>query len=249
MESIASKPNENVSISINEYNGSTTASTYGLVQRNPTGTLDPPPPQSNNRVAEIVASCKDFALTFLGLNPPPTINWKEFYGPITEVLRFLSTLRLYMPYSPALTSPGWLVQYCKGVAVPESRASTLESLFNDVMAGITVALLLIPQGLSYAKLALLPPVNGLYAAILPCAVYAIFGSSMQLAVGPVAISSLLTGSLISKYNIDYTKYPQDAADLAAQAAMGMGIILIAMSILNIGALVRFIGYPVMSGKA
>lgn len=59
----------------------------------------------------------------------------------------------------------------------------------DVAAGLTVGLVLIPQGLSYGALANLPPVVGLYSSIMPSAAYIFFGSSMQLAVGPVAIVS------------------------------------------------------------
>ena len=186
-------------------------------------------------------------LTFFGLNPLPTFPYKELKEPIPGIAHFLSSYRVFIPYVPMFTKPGWVVQYFKGVVDPNTRISTIETIFNDVIAGLTVGLVIIPQGLSYATLALLPPVNGLYAAILPSAVYSFFGCSMQLAVGPVAISSLLTGSLVSKYGINYVTQPDQAVDLAAQAAMAMGIILVAMSVLNLGSLIRFISFPVLSG--
>lgn len=117
----------------------------------------------------------------------------------------------------------------------------------DVIAGITVALTLIPQGLSYATLANLPAINGLYAAILPSATYTFFGSSLQLAVGPVAIVSLLMGKLMNDYNIEYTTDIEGALDTAAQAALCCGIILVSMSLLNLGNFIDFISHPVMSG--
>ena len=67
----------------------------------------------------------------------------------------------------------------------------------DVLAGLTTAVLLVPQAMAYALLAGLPPEVGLYAATVPVVVYALFGSSRQLAVGPVAIVSLLTASALA----------------------------------------------------
>ena len=196
------------------------------------------------QVSNVVA---DALLTFFGLNPLPPFPYKELKEPIPGIAHFISTYRVFIPYVPMFTKPGWVLQYFEGVKDPSTRWNTLEMIFSDVIAGITVALLLIPQGLSYAALALLPPVNGLYAAILPSAVYSFFGCSMQLAVGPVAITSLLTGSLVSKYGINYVTQSDQAVDLAAQAAMAMGIILVAMSVLNLGSLIRFISFPVLSG--
>jgi hypothetical protein len=150
---------------------------------------------------------------------------------------------LHMPYLPSLHSPGWLVRYIVGPHTP----TLFEDLFYDISAGITVGLTLIPQSLSYAQLANLPPISGLYASILPIIGYAIFGSSLQLQVGPVALVSLLTSELIIKYGVDYTNDVELALDTAAQAALCCGIILVVMSILNLGRLINFISMPVMSG--
>ncbi len=76
----------------------------------------------------------------------------------------------------------WLPEYKKGY------------LTRDAIAGLTVGIILIPQGMAYAMIAGLPPVYGLYAALLPLLVYAILGSSSQLAVGPVAMDSLLVAA-------------------------------------------------------
>src|SRR5512134_2230334 len=72
-----------------------------------------------------------------------------------------------------------------------------EDLKGDLSAGIIVAVMLVPQGMAYAMLAGLPPVTGLYASTLPLIVYVLFGSSRQLAVGPVAMLSLLVFAKIS----------------------------------------------------
>ena len=142
-----------------------------------------------------------------------------------------------------LNRPGWLLRYIVGPHTPE----LFESFTSDVWAGITVALTLIPQGLSYATLANLPAINGLYAAILPSAAYTFFGSSMQLAVGPVAIVSLLTGTIVTKYVTNPTTHVEDAVDTAAQASLTCGIILVVMAVLNMGDFIHFLAHPVMSG--
>eukprot|EP01034_Spumella_vulgaris_P034735 gene34735-42843_t len=120
-----------------------------------------------------------------------------------------------------------------------------EMAFSDVWAGITVALTLIPQALSYAKLANLPPVNGLYTAVLPSAFYTFFGSSLQLAVGPVALVSLLMGQLVIQYGVEAGSV--DSVNLAGEAALCVGLFLTVMSVLKLGNFIRFISHPVMSG--
>ena len=80
--------------------------------------------------------------------------------------------------------PGWLKTYQS------------QFIAGDVTAGLIVTVMLIPQSLAYAMLAGLPPEIGLYASLLPMVAYALFGSSMTLAVGPVAVSSLMTASAL-----------------------------------------------------
>ena len=177
------------------------------------------PSSSLSDLNGLMRGVAEAVLTFFGLHPLPSFPYKELKEPIPGIVHFLFKYRVFLPYLPMFTKPGWVVQYVNGVTNPNTRWNTLEMILSDVIAGVTVGLMLIPQGLSYATLALLPPVNGLYAAILPSAVYSFFGCSMQLAVGPVAITSLLTGGLISKYGIDYLTQQEQAADLAAQASM------------------------------
>jgi hypothetical protein len=79
-----------------------------------------------------------------------------------------------------------------------STYSWRENLASDALAGISIGFMVVPQGMSYALLAGVPPVWGLYGALVPVLVYAVFGSSRHLAVGPVAVTSLLIGTAVPK---------------------------------------------------
>jgi sulfate permease, SulP family len=127
---------------------------------------------------------------------------------------------------------GWLRRY---------RRSDLR---GDVSAGLTVAVMLVPQGMAYALLAGLPPVVGLYASTVPLLVYALFGSSRQLAVGPVAIVSLLTLSGVSALAEPGT---QEFIALAALLALMTGIIQLVLGLLRAGFIVNFLSHAVISG--
>jgi len=121
---------------------------------------------------------------------------------------------------------------------------TGDNVRADLMAGIAVALVLIPQSMAYAQLAGLPPVYGLYAAFLPVIVAALWGSSNQLATGPVAVVSLLTAAaLIPLAAEGSTEY----VALAIVLALLVGIVQLAMGLLRLGALVSFISHPVIVG--
>ena len=148
---------------------------------------------------------------------------------------------IHVPFFPAFHRPGWLLRYVVG----PYDAFWRESVLADFWAGITVALLLIPQALSYATIANMPPINGLYASVLPSAVYTFFGSSMQLAVGAVAICCLLIGALVSQYGV--VPGSEESVQLGGEIALATGTILTVMSILNMGNLIRYISFPVMSG--
>jgi SulP family sulfate permease len=119
-----------------------------------------------------------------------------------------------------------------------------QDLAGDLMAGLIVAIMLVPQGMAYALLAGLPPQVGLYASILPLIIYGLLGSSRTLAVGPVAIVSLLVASGISPLaDPGSIQYIQLALTLAFLA----GIIQAAMGLLGLGFLVNFLSHPVISG--
>ncbi len=115
---------------------------------------------------------------------------------------------------------------------------------RDVSAGIMVGIILIPQGMAYAMIAGLPPVFGLYAALMPQVVYAIMGTSRQLAVGPVAMDSLLVASSLGALAISGI---QEYIAMAVFLAFLMGAIQLLLGVLKMGFLVNFLSKPVISG--
>jgi len=118
------------------------------------------------------------------------------------------------------------------------------SLAGDLTAGLIVTVLLIPQSLAYAMLAGLPPQMGLYASILPVVAYAAFGTSMSLAVGPVAVISLMTASVLQP--LAHAGTPEYVA-LAVQLALLSGLMLIALGALRFGFIAQFLSQPVVAG--
>ncbi|KAK7374790.1 hypothetical protein VNO80_08229 [Phaseolus coccineus] len=114
----------------------------------------------------------------------------------------------------------------------------------DLMAGITVGVMLVPQSMSYAKLAGLEPIYGLYSGFVPIFVYAVFGSSRQLAVGPVALVSLLVCNVLSGI-ADSTS--ELYTELAILLSLMVGIMECIMGLLRLGWLIRFISHSVISG--
>jgi sulfate permease, SulP family len=131
-----------------------------------------------------------------------------------------------------LPLPAWLRDYQR------------EDLRSDLNAGLTVAVMLVPQGMAYAMLAGLPPIVGLYASVVPLFVYALFGSSRQLAVGPVAMVSLLTATGVAAVSAgDPERYIAAAVMLAAM----VGVVQLGMGLLRLGYLVNFLSHPVLSG--
>lgn len=144
--------------------------------------------------------------------------------------------------APGRAEPVGLGRYVPIVAWARHYPRPL--LRGDVVAGLTVAVMLIPQGMAYANLAGMPPVAGLYAAIVGIVAYAILGTSGSLAVGPVAITSLLTLS-----GLEAIAAPEDPTypAIAALLALTVGAALLLAGVLRLGFLVNFLSHPVISG--
>lgn len=124
------------------------------------------------------------------------------------------------------------------------RTYTNKDLKGDLVAGITTAVMLIPQGMAYAMLAGLPPIHGLYASILPLIVYAIFGTSRQLAVGPAAMDSLLVATGVGAI----AQVGSDAfIAYAILLAFMVGAIQLLMGLVRLGFLVNFLSQPIILG--
>lgn len=124
------------------------------------------------------------------------------------------------------------------------RTYNKEVLSDDMMAAVIVTIMLIPQSLAYALLAGLPPVVGLYASIAPLLLYAIFGTSRTLAVGPVAVISLMTasaaGAVAQQGSAEYL-------EAAITLAMLSGVMLAGLGLLRAGFLANLLSHPVISG--
>jgi SulP family sulfate permease len=119
-----------------------------------------------------------------------------------------------------------------------------EWLKGDFGAGLTVGIMLIPQGIAYAMIAGLPPIYGLYTAMIPQIVYAIFGTSRQLAVGPVAMDSLIVASGVAALAQIGT---QHFIEFAILLAFMMGFLQVIFGVFKLGFLVNFLSRPVISG--
>ena len=119
-----------------------------------------------------------------------------------------------------------------------------ECLKGDIGAGLTVGIMLIPQGIAYAMIAGLPPIYGLYTAMIPQIVYAFFGTSRQLAVGPVAMDSLIVASGVAALAEIGT---ENFIEFAILLASLMGIIQVIFGVFKLGFLVNFLSRPVISG--
>lgn len=115
---------------------------------------------------------------------------------------------------------------------------------KDSLAALIVTLMLIPQSLAYAMLAGLPPVTGLYASMLPLIAYTLFGTSRTLAVGPVAVVSLMTAATLGPL---FAPGSTEYAAAAMLLALLSGAVLLLMAVLRLGFLANFLSHPVISG--
>lgn len=124
------------------------------------------------------------------------------------------------------------------------RQVNRDTLLDDGVAALIVTVMLIPQSLAYAMLAGLPPEVGLYASVAPLLLYAVFGTSRVLAVGPVAVVSLMTAAAIGQHAVAGT--PEYWA-VAITLAFLSGAMLLLMGVLRLGFLANFLSHPVISG--
>lgn len=125
--------------------------------------------------------------------------------------------------------------------LPRYRRADLR---GDLSAGLTVAVMLVPQAMAYGLLAGLPPIMGLYASLVPMVAYSLFGTSRQLSVGPVAIDSLLVAAALGP--LAAARTPEYIA-LAVLLAVMVGAIELGLGVLRLGFLVKFLSHPVVIG--
>lgn len=124
-------------------------------------------------------------------------------------------------------------------------AYTKSNMINDLIAGLTVFVLLIPQGMAYAVLAGMPPVYGLYTATIPMFIYALLGTSRQISMGPMAITSLLLGS--SAQSLGYVEGNNDYIRCVSNISMLCGIVLFSIGSCRLGIMANFLGHSVLTG--
>ena len=141
-------------------------------------------------------------------------------------------MNLLKKYIPILS---WLPSYKKA------------ALSGDLSAGLTVGVMLIPQGIAYAMIAGLPPIYGLYTAMTPQVIYAIFGTSRQLSVGPTAMDSLIVAAGITSLATVGAAGTENYIAAAIMLAFLMGLMQLAFGIFKLGFLVNFLSKPVISG--
>ncbi|XP_020229921.1 low affinity sulfate transporter 3 [Cajanus cajan] len=171
-------------------------------------------------------------------NPPPL--WNKLFGPLKKTVSFFSSKK----------------KTCVGHSV-----SFLESLFpilswfknykaskfkDDLLAGLTLASLSIPQSIGYANLARLDPQYGLYTSVVPPLIYALMGSSREIAIGPVAVVSLLLSSLVPKV-VDPAVDPDAYRNVVFTVTLFAGIFQTAFSVFRLGFLVDFLSHAALVG--
>ncbi|XP_073223427.1 probable sulfate transporter 3.4 [Cicer arietinum] len=142
--------------------------------------------------------------------------------------KFLLTLQYFFPIFE------WGSQY------------NLKLLRSDLISGLTIASLAIPQGISYAKLANLPPIIGLYSSFVPPLIYSMLGSSRHLGVGPVSIASLVMGSMLSE-TVTYAQNPTLYLQLAFTATFFAGLFQASLGILRLGFIIDFLSKATLVG--
>ncbi|GLJ36225.1 hypothetical protein SUGI_0727240 [Cryptomeria japonica] len=123
---------------------------------------------------------------------------------------------------------------------------SFELFKSDLISGITIASLAIPQGISYAKLANLPPLMGLYSSFVPPLIYAMLGSSKDMAVGPVAVASILLASMLTD-EISPTQDPVLYVQVALTATLFAGIFQACLGIFRLGFIIEFLSHATIIG--
>ncbi|PSS06364.1 Sulfate transporter 3.1 like [Actinidia chinensis var. chinensis] len=176
--------------------------------------------------------------------PPPQSFFKSLKASMKETFFPDDPLRQFKNQPPSRKLVLGL-QYVFPILEWGPRYS-LEFFKADVIAGITIASLAIPQGISYAKLANLPPILGLYSSFVPPLVYAMMGSSRDLAVGTVAVASLLTGSMLGN-EVNANENPTLYLHLAFTATFFAGVFQASLGILRLGFIVDFLSHATIVG--
>ncbi|KAF2937781.1 sulfate transporter 1.2 isoform X1 [Oryza sativa Japonica Group] len=176
--------------------------------------------------------------------PPKKNLLAEFAGTVKETFFSDEPMRRYkdQPRSRKL----WLALQHVFPVFEWGRQYTLAKFKGDLIAGLTLASLVIPQDIGYAKLANLPPEIGLHSSFVPPLIYALMGTSRELAMGPVAVISLLLGTLLQE-EIDSKKNPLDYRRLAFTATFFAGVTQAALGFCRLGFIIAFLSHAAIIG--
>ncbi|KAK4779463.1 hypothetical protein SAY87_015569 [Trapa incisa] len=176
--------------------------------------------------------------------PPPRTTFKKFKCRLKETLFPDDPLRQFKG-QPCGRKLFLAAQYIFPILQwgPHYNLGLFKS---DIVSGLTIASLAIPQGISYAKLANLPPIVGLYSSFVPPMIYAVLGSSRDLAVGPVSIASLIMGSML-RQEVSPTKEPLLFLQLAFTSTFFAGLFQASLGFLRLGFIIDFLSKATLIG--
>ncbi|KAL3633030.1 putative sulfate transporter 3.4 [Castilleja foliolosa] len=176
--------------------------------------------------------------------PPPTTTVQKLRRRLSEI---------FFPDDPlhGFKNQTWFRKLVLGLqflfpVVKWGPNYSLKLLKSDIVSGLTIASLAIPQGISYAKLANLPPIIGLYSSFVPALIYSVLGSSRHLAVGPVSIASLVMGTMLSDV-VSYTDQPVLYLKLALTATFFAGLFQASLGFLRLGFIIDFLSKATLVG--
>nr|AIK26612.1 sulfate transporter [Reaumuria trigyna] len=208
--------------------------------------MEPNPSSNNNTMMQQQGGgCIEISMEVHRVAPPPPRSTIQKLGSsLKETLFPDDPLRQFKGKS---TKRKWILgaQYIFPVLCWAPNY-TLSCFKSDIVAGLTIASLAIPQGISYAKLANLPPIVGLYSSFVPPIVYAVLGSSKDLAVGPVSIASLIMGSMLS-VQVSPIKDSVLFLQLAFTSTFFAGLFQASLGILRLGFIIDFLSKATLIG--
>ncbi|CAJ0951914.1 unnamed protein product, partial [Mesorhabditis belari] len=156
--------------------------------------------------------------------------FRRYQAPFTSLYAFNKFLKSTIPILD------WLPNY-----------SIREDLFYDIVGGITLGVMHIPQGIAYSSLAGLPPVNGLYTSLFPVLVYMFFGTSRQCSVGSFAVVALMTGGAVKSVVADHSEYIGHEAQITAMLCMQVGLIQFLVGFVGLSFITTYFSDEVVSG--
>ena len=174
-----------------------------------------------------IAQLKEHIGTSIHVAPGAEPGWGDAAGGLASQLRPL----FHAPYLPFLSY---------------GRRYLDEDVYADVIAGVVVSIVAIPQGLAYSLLASLPPATGLYTSLVPPMVYGLLGTSRQLSAGPVAIVSMFIPTIAAQMHMQ--RDPNLRVAVASMSCIVSGLLLMMLGLFKLGGLVRFISSPVLTGR-